>query len=129
MQLAVALDYIDHALMLAQQRGEKVAVAVVDAGGHLVAFKKDDGTQLGSIDLAILKARTAVLFQRPTEDMENALHAGKTMIASLPNVLPAGGGVPIIVNGMAIGAIGLSGGEGETDARLAEGAVNKATSS
>lgn len=94
------------------------------ARGHLVAFKKDDGTQIGSIELAIMKARTAVLFLRPTEDMENALHAGKTMIASLPNVLPAGGGVPIIVNGIAIGAIGLSGGEGETDARLAEAAVS-----
>lgn len=126
MQLASALNYIDRALTLAKARGVSVAVAIVDAGGHLVAFKKEDGTQLGSIELAMMKARTAVLFLRPTEDMENALHAGKTMIASLPNVLPAGGGVPIIIDGIAIGAIGLSGGEGETDARLAQDAVTSA---
>ncbi|WP_122049251.1 heme-binding protein [Asaia bogorensis] len=123
MQLATALDYIDRALQIARERGVRVAVAVVDAGGHLVAFKKDDGTQLGSIELALSKARTSALFLRPTEDMEKALHAGKTMIAALPNVLPAGGGAPIMVNGAVIGALGLSGGEGETDARLAEATI------
>lgn len=123
MQLTMALTYIDKALHLARERGVRVAVAVVDSGGHLVAFKKDDGTQLGSIELALLKARTSALFLRPTEAMETALHAGKTMIATLPNMLPAGGGMPIVMNGTVIGALGLSGGEGETDARLAEAAV------
>lgn len=124
MQLATALDYIDRALTFARARDARVAVAIVDAGGHLVAFKKDDGTQLGSIELALLKARTAMFYLRPTEAFEKALHDGKTMISSLPNVVPAGGGAPIVANGTVIGAIGLSGGEGETDARLAEMAVD-----
>ncbi|GBQ84926.1 GlcG/HbpS family heme-binding protein [Asaia krungthepensis] len=123
MKLDFALPYIDRALALARARGVRVAVAVVDAGGHLVAFKKDDGTQLGSIELAMMKARSSALYLRPTEDMERALHAGKAMIATLPNMLPAGGGVPIVKDGSVIGALGLSGGEGETDARLAEAAL------
>ncbi|RUT27080.1 hypothetical protein C0V97_02355 [Asaia sp. W19] len=123
MRLDAALPYIDRALELARARNVRVAVAVVDAAGHLVAFKKDDGTQLGSIELALMKARTSALFLRPTEDMEKALHEGKSMIATLPNMLPAGGGIPITRDGAVIGALGLSGGEGETDARLAEAAV------
>jgi len=123
MHLSTALSYIDTALALARKRNVRVAVAVVDHAGHLVAFKKDDGTQLGSIELALMKARSSALFVRPTEDLETALHAGKAMIATLPNVLPAGGGVPIFMNGTMIGALGLSGGEGETDVRLAEAAI------
>jgi len=120
MQLDTALHLIDRALRLAAGEDVRAAVAVVDAGGHLVAFKKADGTQLGSIELAILKARTAALFLRPTARMEQALRDGNAMLATLPNMLPAGGGIPIERDGRIIGALGLSGGQGDTDARLAE---------
>ncbi|WP_249110430.1 GlcG/HbpS family heme-binding protein [Neokomagataea anthophila] len=121
-----ALHFINQAHTEATNDHARVAIAVVDEGGNLVAFQRMDGTQLGSTELAIRKAKTALSFSRPTVDMEHALNKGNFMIATLPNALPAGGGYPITVNGHIIGALGLSGGEGETDARLAQAAVQEA---
>ncbi|WP_323991816.1 heme-binding protein [Nguyenibacter sp. L1] len=125
MDLGTSLAFIAHAEHAAEARHAHVAIAIVDTGGNLVAFQKMDGTQLGSVRLAILKAKTAVNYLRPTADMEHALNAGNYMIATLPDTLPAGGGYPIMVNGKLIGALGLSGGEGETDATLAKEAVTR----
>ncbi|WP_241009528.1 GlcG/HbpS family heme-binding protein [Gluconobacter kondonii] len=126
--LAVNLEtsniLIDQAKKLATASHNRVAIAVVDAGGNLVAFQKMDGTQLGSIELAIRKAKTSLSFARPTVEMEHALNSGNYMISTLPNALPAGGGYPIMVDNELVGALGLSGGEGETDARLAQAAVS-----
>lgn len=124
--LRIALQFIDQARTAATNDHARVAIAIVDEGGNLVAFQRMDGTQLGSTELAIRKAKTALSFSRPTVDMEHALNKGNFMIATLPNALPAGGGYPITVNGRIIGALGLSGGEGETDARLAQAAVQEA---
>ncbi|GBR54937.1 hypothetical protein AA106555_1868 [Neokomagataea thailandica NBRC 106555] len=123
--LRTALQFIDQAQTEATSAHAHVAIAIVDEGGNLVAFQRMDGTQLGSTELAIRKAKTALSFSRPTVDMEHALNKGNFMIATLPNALPAGGGYPITVNGRIIGALGLSGGEGETDARLAQAAVQE----
>ncbi|GBR59489.1 hypothetical protein AA100600_1343 [Gluconobacter thailandicus F149-1 = NBRC 100600] len=124
MDLGTSLTFIDQAKKAATAVHARIAVAIVDAGGNLVAFQKMDGTQLGSIELALRKAKTAVSFARPTADLEHALNSGNYMIATLPNALPAGGGYPIVVNNEIVGALGLSGGEGETDARLAQSTVN-----
>ncbi|MFT8674604.1 MAG: heme-binding protein [Acetobacter sp.] len=123
MDLKTSLAFIEQARQAANAAHAHVAIAIVDAGGNLVAFEKMDETQLGSTRLAVLKAKTAVNYQRPTADMEHALNAGNYMIATLPDTLPAGGGYPIVVNGKLLGALGLSGGEGETDAKLARQAV------
>ncbi|QDH17975.1 heme-binding protein [Swingsia samuiensis] len=123
MNLKNALVLIDQAKKEAVAAHANIAVAIVDAGGNLVAFQRMDGTQLGSTELAIRKAKTALFFARPTVKMEHALNKGNYMIATLPNALPAGGGYPITVNGKMIGALGLSGGEGETDANLAQASV------
>ncbi|MEN3167614.1 heme-binding protein [Gluconobacter sp. OJB] len=126
--LAVNLEtsniLIEQAKKLATASHNRVAIAIVDAGGNLVAFQKMDGTQLGSIELAIRKAKTSLSFARPTVEMEHALNSGNYMISTLPNALPAGGGYPIMVNNELVGALGLSGGEGDTDARLAQAAVS-----
>ncbi|MDG6095580.1 heme-binding protein [Acetobacter sp. AN02] len=114
---------IEQAKKLAAASHNCVAIAIVDAGGNLVSFQKMDGTQLGSIELAIRKAKTALSFARPTADMEHALNSGNYMISTLPNALPAGGGYPIMVNNELVGALGLSGGEGDTDAHLAQSTV------
>ncbi|MBO1325756.1 heme-binding protein [Acetobacter sp. TBRC 12305] len=123
MDLKTSLAFIEQAKQAANAAHAHVAIAIVDAGGNLVAFEKMDNTQLGSTKLAMLKAKTAVNYLRPTADMEHALNAGNYMIATLPDTLPAGGGYPIVVKGKLLGALGLSGGEGETDARLAQQAV------
>jgi len=124
LDLDTSLKFIDAARALATSRGAHVAIAIVDQGGRLVAFEKMDGTQLGSVELAMKKAESAVNFARPTADMEHALDKGNFMIATLPNALPAGGGYPIMVDHRLVGALGLSGGEEETDAHLAQDSVS-----
>ncbi|MBB2161327.1 heme-binding protein [Gluconacetobacter sacchari] len=129
MDLKTALAFIERAKQAAEAKHAHVAIAIVDEGANLVAFEKMDDTQLGSVKLAILKAKTSVAYARPSADMEHALNAGNYMIGTLPDTLPAGGGYPITVGGRLVGALGLSGGEGETDANLAKEAVTSAAPS
>ena len=86
-----------------------VVVAIVDDGGHLVYLSRIDGTQTGSVDVAIRKARTAQAFKRPTKVFEDAIAGGRTALLGLEGVVPLEGGVPITVGGQVIGAIGVSG--------------------
>jgi uncharacterized protein GlcG (DUF336 family) len=106
----------------AQKNNWKMAVAVVDPGGHLVYFEKMDGTQIGSIELAIEKARTSALFRRPTKVFQDGVAAGGAglRLLRLTGAIPVDGGTPIIVDGKLIGAIGISGGAGEQDGQVAK---------
>ncbi|WP_246376696.1 GlcG/HbpS family heme-binding protein [Gluconacetobacter aggeris] len=126
MDLKTSLAFIERAKQAADAIHAHVAIAIVDEGGNLVALEKMDGTQLGSMKLAIMKAKTSVNYARPSADMEHALNGGNYMIGTLPDTLPAGGGYPITIGNRMIGALGLSGGEGETDANLAKEAVTTA---
>ena len=88
------------------------AIAVVDAGGHIVALERLDGTFAASADISIGKARTAALFRRPTSFFEDVINQGRTAMAalpSLPDFTPLQGGVPIMAEGQVIGAVGISG--------------------
>jgi uncharacterized protein GlcG (DUF336 family) len=96
-----------------------VAIAVVDEGGHLMLFEKMDGTQAGSIAIAIAKARTAVLYKRPTKVFEDAVAGGRSVILSLPEVLPIEGGLPVTIGVTVIGAIGVSGATAQQDGGVA----------
>jgi uncharacterized protein GlcG (DUF336 family) len=94
----------------------KLAVAVVDPNGDLVYFYKMDDTQLGSIDIAINKARTAARLRRPTEDLWKAIQTqAGAYLATLGDFALAMGAFPLIENGKIIGAIGCSGGTGAQD--------------
>lgn len=97
-----------------------VAIAVVDSGGFLVAFHRLDNTQLGSVEVAIEKARTAVLFRRPTKVFEDRIAQGgaELKLLRLP-ALPLEGGIPIVHDGKIIGAIGVSGVQSNQDAQVA----------
>ena len=86
------------------------AIAVVDHGGFLIYFERMDNTQLGSVEIAVEKARSAALFRRPSKVFEDALAGGRTAILALRGVVPLDGGVPIISGGKLVGAIGASGG-------------------
>jgi glc operon protein GlcG len=101
-----------------------VAIAVVDDGGHLVYFERIDDTQIGSIDIAIGKARTAVNYKRPTKALEDALNGGQYAIVTYPNTLPKEGGLPIFTEGKPIGAIGVSGVKSSEDAQVAKAGVD-----
>ena len=96
-----------------------VVIAVVDDGGHLLLLQRMDQAQLGSIEVAIGKARSAVLFKRDTKQWEETLTAGRLAPLAFPDLLPAEGGIPIQVNGQIVGAIGVSGVKPDQDAQVA----------
>jgi uncharacterized protein GlcG (DUF336 family) len=106
----------------ARKNNWNMAVAIVDPGGYLVYFEKMDGTQTGSVDLSIEKARTAALFRRPTKLFQDSVAAGGEGIRllRLTGAIPIDGGHPIIADGKLIGAIGISGGAGEQDGQVAK---------
>jgi uncharacterized protein GlcG (DUF336 family) len=110
------------AIAEARKNNWKMAIAVVDTGGYLVYFEKMQDTQTGSVELAIEKARTSALFRRPTKVFQDGVAAGGEGIRllRLTGAIPIDGGVPIIVDGKIIGAVGVSGGSGEQDGQVAK---------
>jgi uncharacterized protein GlcG (DUF336 family) len=105
----------------ARKNNWTMAVAIVDPAGLLVYFEKMDGTQNGSVEVSIEKARTAALFKRPSKVFQDAVAAGGEGIRllRLTGAIPIDGGIPIIVDGKIIGAVGCSGGAGDQDGRVA----------
>jgi uncharacterized protein GlcG (DUF336 family) len=99
-----------------------MAIAIVDPAGDLVYFQKGDGTQTGSVAVAIDKARAAALFKRPTKAFQETLAGGGDglRVLSLPGAIPVEGGVPLVVNGQIVGAIGVSGGTAQQDGQCAQ---------
>jgi glc operon protein GlcG len=109
------------ALAEARRNGWTMAAAVTDTGGHLVYFEKMDGTQTGSVAVAIGKARSAALFMRPTKAFQDVLAGGGDglRVLGLDGAVPVEGGVPLVVAGKIVGAIGLSGGASSQDGQCA----------
>ena len=85
------------------------AVAIVDDGGYLVYFERLEGTFPAGAAVSIGKARTAATFRRPTKDFEDAIRNGRESLVAVMEMTPLQGGVPILVDGQVIGAIGVSG--------------------
>lgn len=92
-----------------------VAVAVVDSGGALVYFERVDGTQTGSVELALEKARTAVAFKRSTKLLEERVVAGRMQYLRQTGAIPIEGGMPLFQDGKLVGAVGVSGVRSEQD--------------
>jgi glc operon protein GlcG len=116
----ISLDRADAAIAAAvaesKKHNWKMNVAVVDSGGNLVAFKRMDGAQLASIQVAEHKARAAVKYRRETKIFENAIQLSNLhYIATLDDVVASRGGIPLVEGGKMIGAIGCSGGTGSQD--------------
>ena len=101
-----------------------VAIAIVDEAGDLIAFHKVDGTQAGSIDVAIAKARTAARLKRPTKALEEAIADGRSTLLAVEGIMPLEGGIPVVVNGETIGAIGASGVTSQQDAQVAQAGLS-----
>jgi glc operon protein GlcG len=110
------------AIAEARKNNWTVAVAIVDPAGKLVYYEKMDNTQLGSADVSISKARCAALFKRPTKAFQDGLAAGSNglRILRLEGVVPVEGGIPIVMDGKIVGAIGVSGDKSENDAQCAK---------
>ena len=97
-----------------------MVIAVLDDGGHLIYLERMDGAQIGSIEVAQGKARTAVRFRRPSKVFEDAIAANHLAVVTLGDITAIRGGLPVMLNGQAVGAIGVSGGEAEQDEQCAE---------
>jgi uncharacterized protein GlcG (DUF336 family) len=102
-------------------------VAVVDAGGHLVAFQRQNGALIGGIDLAINKAVTARIFEKATSGLARLAQSGEPLFgiqeSNSGKVVIFGGGVPIVFRGNVVGAVGASAGTVEQDIAVAEAAI------
>lgn len=113
----------------AKKNNWNVAIVVVDSGSHMVMMQRLDGTQLASIDIAKGKATTANSFRRPSKALEDTVAGGGAglRILAVPGVMPLEGGVPIVLDGKIIGAVGVSGVTSAQDAQVAragaEGAI------
>lgn len=107
----------------ARENNWNVAIAIVDASGGLILFHRLDETQPASLDIAIAKARTAARFKRPTKALEDAVAGGRTVLLAVEGLLPLEGGLPIVVDGRVIGAVGVSGVTSQQDAQVAQAAV------
>ena len=103
-----------------------MAIAIVDPAGDLVYFEKMDNTQVGSVDVAQAKARSAARFKRPTKAFQDALAAGGEgwRILSLGGAVAVDGGLPLMSGGRIIGAIGASGGTSQQDGVTAAAGVS-----
>lgn len=100
----------------AKKDGLRLVIAIVDDGGHLVLLHRDDGAQVGSVEIAILKARTAVLFKRPTKAFQDVVEGqGRFALLCIPNGIPLDGGVLLTSGEEIIGGIGVSGASDEED--------------
>jgi glc operon protein GlcG len=121
----ITFDAAKKAIAAAEAEAKKnnwqVAIAIVDSAGQLSAFSKIDNTQHASIDIAIGKAVTANNFKRPTKALQDAIAQGgaNLRLLAVKGVTPLEGGVPIVVDGKIIGAIGVSGVMANQDAEVA----------
>jgi len=97
----------------------RVVIAVVDDGGHLLYLQRSHDTQFGSVETAIKKAHASVAFQRPTKASEEAVMGGRLIHLALPGVIPAEGGVPLEINGVIVGGLGISGVRSFQDGQIA----------
>jgi glc operon protein GlcG len=109
----------------AARGGWKVAIAVVDDGGHPVMLHRLDGTQWSSIDTAVQKARAATAWKRPTRLLEESVANGRFAFLSIDQGMALlQGGLPIEIDGQVLGAIGVSGVKASDDEAVAQAGVD-----
>ena len=104
----------------ARKNNWSVVIAILDEGGHLLSLQRMDGVQIASIEIALKKAESAVLFKRPTKAFEDQLVGGRTAILKLPGAMPFEGGLPITAGEQVIGSIGVSGVTSQQDGQIAK---------
>ena len=124
--LAEAKKAAAAALAPAIANGWTMVAAIVDPGGHLVYLEKLDDTQVGSVVVAEEKARSAAIFKRPTKMLQDVLAKGGDglRVLRLNGAIPVEGGVPLVVGGALVGALGVSGGSSAEDEVCAEAGAN-----
>jgi uncharacterized protein GlcG (DUF336 family) len=127
---AEAQKAIEAGLAKADEIGQPMNIAVVDSGGHLLAFARQDGAIRASIDISQRKARTSILMNLPTGDLAALVQPGQELygLEQLSGGMVAfGGGLPVHRDGELVGAVGVSAGSVEQDTQVAQAAVDALT--
>ena len=109
-----------------KKNGWRMAIAVVDNHGFLVYYERMDDTQTASVQVALDKAKAAAMFRRPTKAFEDGIAKGRVALLGLNGATPIEGGLPIMVGGKVIGAIGVSGANSDQDAAAAAAGLKAA---
>jgi glc operon protein GlcG len=100
---------IEAALAFANERGHRVVVAIVDIDGEVIELRRTPAAQIASSRVAVDKARTAAIFVRPSRDLEEQVSSGRLGALALHDAVALTGGIPLVVDGEVVGAIGTSG--------------------
>jgi glc operon protein GlcG len=127
-QLALSIDdakkMASSARAEAEKNGWSVVIAIVDDGGHTMYLERMDGTQKASSVIAVDKARTAILFKRPSKALEETVASGRVAVMTLSGATTVEGGLPIVVEGQYVGAIGVSGLQSSQDGIVAKAGLS-----
>ncbi len=97
----------------------KVSIVIVDDGGHMLYMQRSHETRFGSVETAMAKAHMAAGLHMPSKASEDAVMGGRLIHLALPGVIPAEGGVPLLLEGVVVGAIGISGVRSAQDGQIA----------
>jgi glc operon protein GlcG len=100
-------------------------IAIVDDGGNLMFLQRMDDAQLASQEVSVQKARSALLFKRPTKALEDAVTGGRIVMMALANAVPIEGGLPLMAYGKIVGAIGVSGASSPQDGIVAKAGADE----
>ena len=121
--LAAAKEMAAAAEAEATRNGWNLVIVILDDGGNLLYLQRMDGVQLASLQVAQAKARTALIYRRPTKEFADRMATGNTPLA-MPEVMPLEGGLPIVVDGQVIGSIAASGATGAQDAQASQKGID-----
>jgi len=130
---AITLDQAKRVMAAAELEAAKnswqVAITIIDSGGNLVMFHKIDNAQLSAVTVSEGKARTALEFKRPSKALDDAIAAGGAgmRLLALKDITPLEGGLPVVVDGKIVGAIGVSGALSSQDAQVAKAGADALT--
>jgi uncharacterized protein GlcG (DUF336 family) len=108
----------------ARRNNWNVAVAILDDGGHLLFFQRMDGATPANAEIALQKGRTAALSRRSSGNWEERVKAGRVSMLKMPGILPVQGGLPISVDGVCVGGVGVSGVQSHEDEQIAQAGID-----
>ena len=119
LSLASARKIVMAAEAEATARGVGVVIVVVDSSGTIIELARMDSAQVASVNVGIGKAKTAAIYRRPSRDFEEQIKTGRVAALALANATPPQGGVPVLVDGKVVGAVGVSGDSPQVDEAIA----------
>jgi glc operon protein GlcG len=119
LSLAAARQIVAAAEAEASRRGLGVVIVVVDDAGNVIELTRMDAAQVASVSVGIGKARTAAIYRRPSRVFEEQIRDGRVAALALADATPLQGGVPVLIDGRVVGAVGVSGDSPRVDEEIA----------